>query len=237
MSLNLKKYEVVMIDKWNKFVKANKKDSWILFGFEGKTFDLIHCGSGDDGMEEFVEELSNGRIMYGAISVEDPNTSLQKIVFICWQGQSVPTNIRGKVASFGSAINQFFKGYSIEITATSEEDLSIDVIKEKVKSASGSNYSIHEKKAKGEAKTHEICSYQKVDPISEITNARNTQSQSQAAKFLEEPESDNKLNSAKTVREQRIKEMDEMIKMSRTTNLAKPDEESVRELKSLNIET
>ncbi|KAF1744147.1 LOW QUALITY PROTEIN: hypothetical protein MXB_215 [Myxobolus squamalis] len=60
MSLNLKKYEVVMIDKWNNFVKANKKDSWydpedrfkILFGFEGKTFDLIHCGSGG-----FVDEV------------------------------------------------------------------------------------------------------------------------------------------------------------------------------------
>ncbi|KAF1744146.1 hypothetical protein MXB_214 [Myxobolus squamalis] len=179
-------------------------------------------------MEELIDELSNGRTLYGAISVEDPNTSLQKI-----QGQCVPANIRGKVASFSSAIKQFFRGHSIEITATSEEDLSIDIIKEKVKSASGSNYSIHEKKSKDESKTHEVmltfnnyrfAHIKKLilflkSPMQETFSHNQFdlvfKNIKQAVNFVEEFESERKSNSANTVREQRKKEMDEMIKISR----------------------
>ena len=38
----------------------------------------------DGGIEEMVDELSGGKIMYAYCSVKDPNTGLPKMVLINW---------------------------------------------------------------------------------------------------------------------------------------------------------
>lgn len=38
----------------------------------------------DGGLEELVEELNCGKIMYAFCKVEDPNTSLSKFILINW---------------------------------------------------------------------------------------------------------------------------------------------------------
>lgn len=38
----------------------------------------------DGGIEELVDELNSGKIMYAFCRVQDPNTGLQKYVFINW---------------------------------------------------------------------------------------------------------------------------------------------------------
>ena len=40
----------------------------------------------DGDLDELVDELNEGKMLYAAIKVMDPNTNLPKIVFINWVG-------------------------------------------------------------------------------------------------------------------------------------------------------
>lgn len=40
--------------------------------------------STDGDLDELVDELNEGKMLYAAIKVMDPNTNLPKIVFINW---------------------------------------------------------------------------------------------------------------------------------------------------------
>ena len=56
----------------------------MLFGYEKNSNDLCVFSSGEDGIDELLDELNSGKIMYGLLSVVDPNTDLPKFVFINW---------------------------------------------------------------------------------------------------------------------------------------------------------
>lgn len=45
---------------------------------------MIYISFLDDGLEELVDELNDGKVLYAGIKVIDPNTNLPKIVFINW---------------------------------------------------------------------------------------------------------------------------------------------------------
>lgn len=42
----------------------------------------------DGGLEELVEELNSGKVMYGFCRVQDPNSGLPKYVLINWVSAS-----------------------------------------------------------------------------------------------------------------------------------------------------
>ena len=74
-----------MQEAW-KEVRNEKSDTdWVLFGYEGTTFDLKLVSKGEDGIDELKEDLNPCQIMYGIIRVKDPKTSLPKYVLLHWQ--------------------------------------------------------------------------------------------------------------------------------------------------------
>ena len=49
------------------------------------SFDyFMDTDSTDGDLDELVDELNEGKMLYAAIKVMDPNTNLPKIVFINW---------------------------------------------------------------------------------------------------------------------------------------------------------
>lgn len=46
-------------------------------------FDTV-CAFADGGLEELVEELNSGKVMYAFCRVQDPNSGLPKFVLINW---------------------------------------------------------------------------------------------------------------------------------------------------------
>lgn len=46
----------------------------------------IMCVFSDGGLEELVEELNSGKVMYAFCRVQDPNSGLPKYVLINWVG-------------------------------------------------------------------------------------------------------------------------------------------------------
>jgi len=45
---------------------------------------FMDSDSTDGDLDELVDELNEGKMLYAAIKVMDPNTNLPKIVFINW---------------------------------------------------------------------------------------------------------------------------------------------------------
>lgn len=44
----------------------------------------LPCDSAEGGLEELVEELNSGKVMYAFCRVKDPNSGLPKFVLINW---------------------------------------------------------------------------------------------------------------------------------------------------------
>uniref|UniRef100_A0A8C2HCG9 Drebrin-like b n=1 Tax=Cyprinus carpio TaxID=7962 RepID=A0A8C2HCG9_CYPCA len=114
-----------------------------LFTYEGNTNDIRLAEKGDGGLEELVEELNSGKVMYAFCRVEDPNSGLPKYVLINWTGEGVKDARKGQCANHVSSIANFLKGAHVTINARADEDVEPEAIMQKVAKASGANYSFH----------------------------------------------------------------------------------------------
>ncbi|KAK9331174.1 hypothetical protein V1520DRAFT_338485 [Lipomyces starkeyi] len=129
---------------YDSIVDGDPKISWALFsygaGFNNKTLKLHATGAGD--LDEFQDEFSDGRIQYVFARVTDLNTHLPKFVLIGWCGEGVPEHAKGYFNSHFNSVAHLLRGYHVQITARSEDDVAPDEILRKVADASGSKYSV-----------------------------------------------------------------------------------------------
>ncbi|XP_023796624.1 drebrin-like protein isoform X2 [Cyanistes caeruleus] len=142
-----------------------------LFTYEGNSNDLRVAGSGDGGLEEMVEELNSGKVMYGFCRVKDPNSGLPKYVLVNWTGEGVNDVRKGACANHVSTVANFLKGAHVTINARAEEDVEPELIMEKVAKASGANYSFHKESSKFQDSGPQApvgSVYQKTNAMSEI---------------------------------------------------------------------
>ncbi|KAL0618979.1 Drebrin-like protein, partial [Plecturocebus cupreus] len=142
-----------------------------LFTYEGNSNDIRVAGTGEGGLEEMVEELNSGKVMYAFCRVKDPNSGLPKFVLINWTGEGVNDVRKGACASHVSTMANFLKGAHVTINARAEEDVEPECIMEKVAKASGANYSFHKESGRfqdagPQAPVGSV--YQKTNAVSEI---------------------------------------------------------------------
>lgn len=64
-----------------------------MYFFLKHVINKIHFEFAANGIEEMMEDLNSGQIMYAFLKVMDPKTSLPKNVLINWQGEGAP-NVR-----------------------------------------------------------------------------------------------------------------------------------------------
>ncbi|XP_056628793.1 drebrin-like b isoform X4 [Triplophysa dalaica] len=143
MSVNLSKNGPTLTGAYNEVVDEKSNTNWVLFTYEGNTNDIRLAEKGDGGLEEMVEELNSGKVMYGFCRVQDPNSGLPKYVLINWTGEGVKDARKGQCANHVSTMGNFLKGAHVTINARAEEDVEPDAIMQKVGKASGANYSFH----------------------------------------------------------------------------------------------
>uniref|UniRef100_A0A8C2TKC5 Drebrin like n=1 Tax=Coturnix japonica TaxID=93934 RepID=A0A8C2TKC5_COTJA len=119
-----------------------------LFTYEGNSNDLRVAGTGEGGLEEMVEELNSGKVMYAFCRVKDPNSGLPKYVLVNWTGEGVNDVRKGACANHVSTVASFLKGAHVTINARAEEDVEPELIMQKVAKASGANYSFHKESSR-----------------------------------------------------------------------------------------
>ncbi|KAM3924175.1 drebrin-like protein [Leptodactylus fuscus] len=170
MSVNLSKNGAALQAAYKDVVDGKTKTNWSLFTYEGNSNDIRLAGTGDGGLEELVDELSSGKVMYAFCRVQDPNSGLPKYVLINWTGEGVNDARKGVCANHVSTMANFLKGAHVTINARADEDVEPDSIMEKVAKASGANYNFHKETSRGsDAPQGPVGSvYQKTNAVSEI---------------------------------------------------------------------
>ncbi|ROI74402.1 Drebrin-like protein A [Anabarilius grahami] len=143
MAVNLSKNGPALTAAYNEVVDEKSGTNWALFTYEGNTNDIRLAEKGDGGLEELVEELNSGKVMYAFCRVQDPNSGLPKYVLINWTGEGVKDARKGQCANHVSSMANFLKGAHVTINARAEEDVEPDAIMQKVAKASGANYNFH----------------------------------------------------------------------------------------------
>jgi len=129
-----------------KDVTSDKTETnWALFGYEGQTNVLKLMSTGEDGLEELVDDFNPSKIQYAFLKIEDPNTSLPKFVLINWQGETAPGTRKGACVRHLADIEKFLAGHHITITVRNEDELNIEEIIEKVSKCTVSQFNFKEK--------------------------------------------------------------------------------------------
>ncbi|XP_057688589.1 drebrin-like b isoform X2 [Corythoichthys intestinalis] len=143
MAVNLSKNGAALTAAYKEVVNEKSDTNWALFTYEGNSNDIRLAEKGDGGLEELVEELNSGKVMYAFCRVEDPNSGLPKYVLINWTGEGVNDARKGLCANHVSSMANFLKGAHVTVNARADEDVEPEVIMQKVAKASGANYSFH----------------------------------------------------------------------------------------------
>ncbi|XP_061783314.1 drebrin-like a isoform X2 [Nerophis lumbriciformis] len=170
MALNLSKNGVELMAAYKEVVDGRSNTNWALFTYEGNSNAIRLAGKGDGGLEEMVEELNSGKVMYAFCRVQDPNSGLPKYVLINWTGEGVRDSQKGLCANHLSSVANFLKGAHLTINARDEDDVEPDTILSKVSKASGANYNFHKTTQQyGDVPRGPVGSvYRKINAVDEI---------------------------------------------------------------------
>ncbi|XP_062034588.1 drebrin-like protein isoform X2 [Lepus europaeus] len=171
MAANLSRNGPALQEAYVRVVTEKSPTDWALFTYEGNSNDIRVAGTGEGGLEELVEELNSGKVMYAFCRVKDPNSGLPKFVLINWTGEGVNDVRKGVCANHVSTMANFLKGAHVTINARAEEDVEPECIMQKVAKASGANYSFHKESGRfqdagPQAPVGSV--YQKTNAVSEI---------------------------------------------------------------------
>nr|KAF6267886.1 drebrin like [Pipistrellus kuhlii] len=109
MAANLSRNGPALQEAYARVVAEKSPTDWALFTYEGNSNDIRVAGTGEGGLEEVVEELSSGKVMYAFCRVKDPNSGLPKFVLINWTGEGVNDVRKGVCANHVSTMASFLK--------------------------------------------------------------------------------------------------------------------------------
>ncbi|XP_026212541.1 drebrin-like protein A isoform X3 [Anabas testudineus] len=252
MAVNLSKNGAALMAAYKDVVDAKSDTNWALFTYEGNSNDIRLAEKGDGGLEEMVEELNSGKVMYAFCRVQDPNSGLPKYVLINWTGEGVKDSRKGICANHMSTIATFLKGAHVTINARAEVDVEPETILAKVAKASGANFNFHKQTEYRDAPRGPVGSvYRKVNAVQEIqqTNKddfwvkaqrdeeRRQQEEKKRAELerqkLEKERKEMEEKQAKE-RERKAKEQDQQIQQEKIYQKQREEEERVKEQQQLN---
>lgn len=171
MAANLSRNGPALQEAYQRVVTEKSPTDWALFTYEGNSNDIRVAGTGEGGLEEMVEELNSGKVMYAFCRVKDPNSGLPKFVLVNWTGEGVNDARKGVCANHVSTMAGFLKGAHVTVNARAEEDVEPECIMQKVARASGANYAFHRESGRfqdtgPQAPVGSV--YQKTNAVSEI---------------------------------------------------------------------
>ncbi|KAF4082746.1 hypothetical protein AMELA_G00155090 [Ameiurus melas] len=143
MAVNLSKHGAALSDAYNEVVNRRTDTDWVLFTYEGNSCDIQVAAKGGGGLDQMVQELNAGKVMYAFCRVIHPNSGVPKFILINWTGEGVTGVRRGVCANHFNSMAHFLRGAHVVINAHSEDDVEPELIMNKVSQAVGVTYSLH----------------------------------------------------------------------------------------------
>jgi hypothetical protein len=114
--------------------------SWVVFGYDGNKIVVQATGSG--GFGEFQAVFKDDQCQFGFVRVNtgDNESKRAKFVFVSWVGVSVSPLKRAKVSVHKANVKEIVRDYACEIHAENPDELSEQIVMEKVIKSGGANY-------------------------------------------------------------------------------------------------
>jgi len=123
-------------------IKSGKSgDTWVIYGYKSQQkLGVIETGSSD--WDSLVSHFSDDKILYSYVklSTGDDLSKRTKFVFVCWVGQKVGTVARARVSVHKGPLKSILEGISVELYATTKEDLDYKQLLDRVTVAGGAQY-------------------------------------------------------------------------------------------------
>jgi len=126
-----------LLDTWNDLKNENTPLNWVVYGYVPKTDKLRVDSSGNGGLSELMDNISEGRVHYAFIRYNVNGT--WKFVYIAWCGEGVAGMRRGSFTNHALDVAKFFQGFHVQINARTEGDLEESKILARLKTATGSH--------------------------------------------------------------------------------------------------
>jgi len=189
MAISFEKHRAQIVDAWKDVLDDKSSTNWSLFGYEGQTNELKLVGKGDGGVDELIEDLNSGKIMYAFLRIEDPKTGLNKYLLVNWQvsestfffqywlsylsllstkGEGAPVLRKGTCANHIHDVSKFLSGAHLTINARNEDDIDLERLLKKLSTVS-SAYSFKEPRGiVDEQKVPVGTNYTRVIPTKEL---------------------------------------------------------------------
>ncbi|KAG5372759.1 Actin-binding protein [Yarrowia sp. C11] len=148
MSLDLATNGQQIKDVYGAIVANDPEFPWAIFGYatsptaSSATIKVAAIPESDTStLADFLEEFEDGKLQYGLVRVPDPHSKLPKIVYVGWCPEGVPDpRAKGVFNPHLNALGNLFHGYHVQVTARDRDDLTEDVILERLERASGAKY-------------------------------------------------------------------------------------------------
>ncbi|PRP88500.1 hypothetical protein PROFUN_03217 [Planoprotostelium fungivorum] len=119
---------------------SNNTD-WVVYGYEGNAIKVQAKGSGD--LDAVKSHFQDDQAQYAFVRVTsgDAESKRAKFVFISWCGEGVGALKRAKMSVHKASVKSVVKDFGIELHATTQADLNAEELAQRVKKASGADYS------------------------------------------------------------------------------------------------
>ncbi|AOW01678.1 uncharacterized protein YALI1_B18645g [Yarrowia lipolytica] len=148
MSLDLATNGQQIKDVYGAIVSNDPEFPWAIFGYatsptaSSATIKVAAIPESDTStLADFLDEFEEGKLQYGLVRVPDPHSKLPKIVYVGWCPEGVPDpRAKGVFNPHLHALGNLFHGYHVQVTARDRDDLTEDVILERLERASGAKY-------------------------------------------------------------------------------------------------
>jgi len=113
---------------------------WVLITYDGPRSNTLKlAGMGSGGLSELKNHLKDNVVMYGLFRTTEKidDSVTVKFCYVDWRGERIQTMQRAKLGTHSGAIRELFHPFHVDINASSDDEITDELIQKKVRAASG----------------------------------------------------------------------------------------------------
>lgn len=112
--------------------------NWICLSYASRE-ELSVSGSGSGGLDELRQHLKDNQVSYGFFSTESTidSTEMRRFIYLRWVPENVSPLLKGKLTTHRGFCEDYFRPFHININATDLNEITNDIVNEKISHMTG----------------------------------------------------------------------------------------------------
>ncbi|BGP40018.1 hypothetical protein JCM10450v2_003998 [Rhodotorula kratochvilovae] len=126
-------------------VRSDKDDAnWLLLDYAGDRSDkLVLTSTGTGGLDELKTKLQDSNASFAYVRVKyanDVESTREKFILVAWIGKDVRVLRKAKLSVHAADVKRVLSAYSLDVPASSLDDLAEEPIVVRLRKAGGASY-------------------------------------------------------------------------------------------------